>query len=121
MKRYEEARAKNQAAAEERRAEVYRRIPRIREIEEEARNIGLQISRVMLSGTGDAKTKIRAMKDKVDHLNEEKAFLMTENNFKIDYMDMMYDCPLCRDTGIQDSGDRCVCFAEKLNGIQKMD
>ncbi|MDD3170155.1 MAG: DnaD domain protein [Eubacteriales bacterium] len=121
MKQYEEVRAKNEAAAEDRRTEVYRRIPRIREIEEETRNIGLQISRVMLSGMGDGKTKIRAMKEKVDHLNEEKAFLMTENNFKIDYMDMMYDCPLCRDTGIQDSGDRCVCFAEKLGSIQKMD
>lgn len=121
MRQYEELRAKNEAAAEARRAEVYGMIPRIREIEEETRNIGLQISRVMLSDMGDGKTKIRAMKDKVDNLNEEKAFLMTENNFKIDYMDILYTCPLCRDTGIQDTGDRCTCFAEKLGSIQKMD
>lgn len=50
------------------------------------------------------------MKEKIDKLNEEKAFLMTENNFKIDYMDIMYNCPICRDTGIQDTGERCVCF-----------
>ena len=75
----------------------------------------------MLSGAGDVKSKIRAMKEKVDLLNEEKAYLMTENNFKIDYMDIVYDCPLCRDTGIQDTGDRCICFAEKLAGMQKTD
>jgi DnaD/phage-associated family protein len=121
MKYYEELRAKNQAAAEDRRAEIYRKIPRVRGIEEEARNIGLQISRVMLSGMPDAKSKIKAMKEKIDSLNGEKAFLMTENNFKIDYMDMVYDCPLCRDTGIQDTGERCVCFSEKLGAIQKMD
>jgi DnaD/phage-associated family protein len=121
MKHYEELRAKNEAQAEERRAEVYRRIPRVREIEDETRNIGLQISRVMLSGAPDVKSKIKAMKDKVDSLNGEKAYLMTENNFKIDYMDIVYDCPLCKDTGIQDTGDRCICFAEKLSAIQKMD
>ena len=121
MKYYEELRAKNEAMAEERRAEVYHRIPRVKEIEEETRNIGMQISRIMLSGAGDVKTKIKAMKVRVESLNEEKAFLMTENNFKIDYMDMVYDCTLCRDTGIQDTGDRCICFAEKLGSIQKMD
>jgi DNA replication protein DnaC len=93
----------------------------VKEIEEESREIGLQISRVMLSGGNDVKSRIRDMKQRVDSLNEEKAYLMTENNFKIDYMDMMYHCPLCRDTGTQDTGDRCICFAERLAAIQKMD
>ncbi len=120
MKSYEELREKNEAKAEERRNEVYRRIPRIKEIEEETREIGLEISRIMLSG-GDVKSRIREMKEKVDRLNQEKAYLMTEHNYKIDYMDIMYDCPLCKDTGIQDTGDRCVCFAEKLAAMQKTD
>ncbi len=121
MKYYEDLRAANEAKAEERRAEVYRRIPRIKEIEEETREVGLQISKVMLSGDGDVKKRIKAMKDKVDALNEEKAYLMTENNFRIDHMDIVYDCPHCRDTGIQDTGDRCICFAEKLSSLQKTD
>lgn len=121
LKYYEELRAKNEASAELRRAEVYNLIPRVREIEEQTRNVGLQISKIMLSGAGDAKSKIKAMKEKVDGLNEEKAYLMTENNFKIDYMDIVYHCPLCRDTGTQDTGDRCICFAEKLKSMQKMD
>lgn len=119
MNYYEELRAKNEADAEARREEVYRKIPRVKEIEDETRSVGLQISRVMLSGDGDVKIKLNAMKKKVDGLNGEKAYLMTENNFKIDYMDMMYDCTLCRDTGILDTGDRCSCFAEKLGSMQK--
>ena len=121
MNYYEDLRVKKEAEAEERRAEVYRKIPRIKAIEEEAREAGLQISRVMLSGAPDTKARIRSMKQRVDALNEEKAYLMTENNFKIDYMDIMYDCPLCRDTGILDTGDRCSCFTEKLESLQKMD
>jgi len=61
------------------------------------------------------------MKVCVAWLNEEQAYSMSENNLRIDYMDIVYDCPLCRDTGIQDTGDRCVCFAEKLGSLQKMD
>mgnify|MGYP001156615573 CR=1 FL=1 len=121
MKSYEETRAKNEALVESRRTEVYRKVPRIREIEEETRAVGLEISRIMLSGAGDVRTRIKAMKEKVDQLNQEKAYLMTENNFRIDYMDMMYDCPLCKDTGTQDTGERCGCFAKKLEAIQKMD
>jgi DnaD/phage-associated family protein len=119
MKHYEELRAKNEAAAEERRSEVYRKLPRVKEIEEETRDIGLRISRTMLSGASDAKTQIRALKEKIDSLHGEKAFLMTENNFKIDYMDILYNCPLCRDTGVQDTGERCVCFTERLGSLQK--
>ncbi len=121
MRYYEELRARHEAEAEERRAEVYKNIPRVREIEEETRNIGLQISKIMLSGTNDVKSKIKAMKARIDRLNEEKAFLMTENNFTIDYMDVTYDCPLCKDTGTLDTGGRCSCFAEKLKNIQKTD
>ncbi|HHU18087.1 MAG TPA: DnaD domain protein [Clostridiales bacterium] len=121
MRYYEELRARHEAEAEERRAEVYKNIPRVREIEEETRNIGLQISKIMLSGTNDVKSKIKAMKARIDRLNAEKAFLMTENNFTIDYMDLTYDCPLCKDTGTLDTGGRCSCFAEKLKNIQKTD
>lgn len=121
MKQYEELRTKNEAAAEERRIEVCRKVPRIKEIEEEARNVGLQISRAMLSGAADTKIRIRSLKEKIDRLNGEKAFLMTENNYKIDYMDILYDCPKCKDTGILDTGDRCVCFTEKLGAMQKTD
>lgn len=114
MRSYDEDRAKNEAIVEKRRAEVYGSVPQIREIDEEVRELGFQISKVMLSGRSDAKSKIREMKKRIDRLNEEKAFLMTENNFKIDYMDPVYTCALCRDTGVLDTGERCGCFARKL-------
>lgn len=117
---YEEIRVKNQTNADARRDEVYSIIPRVKEIEEETRDTGMQISKIMLSGSPDTKIKIREMKQKIDNLNHEKAYLLTENNFKIDYMDMMYDCPLCKDTGTQDTGERCSCFNDRLEQMQKM-
>ena len=117
MRSYDEDRARNEGIVEKRRAEVYGRVPEIKEIDERVRELGFSISKIMLSGRSDAKAKIKESKDRIDRLNEEKAFLMTENNFKIDYMDPIYTCTLCRDTGVLDSGERCSCFAKKLAGL----
>lgn len=117
MKSYEEDRAANQEQARQRRSEVYRTVPRIKEIEDEIRNIGMDISKVMLSGRTDAQMKLRVMREQEVGLNEEKAFLLTENNFTVDYMDLGYTCPRCKDTGILDTGERCNCFAEKLANL----
>ena len=78
----------------------------------------MQISRVMLSGAPDVKAKIKSMKQNIESLNHEKAYLLTENNFKIDYMDIVYDCTLCKDTGTLDTGERCSCFARRLAEMQ---
>lgn len=117
MKSYEDDRARNEEAAARRRAQVYRNVPRIKEIEDEIKRIGLDISKVMLSGRSDTQAKLRMMKEKEVSLNEEKAFLLTENNFNVDYMDLGYTCALCRDTGSLDTGERCSCFAQKLANL----
>lgn len=117
MRSYDEDRTKNEGEVHKRREQVYKLIPRIKEIEKETRKIGMDISKVMLSGRGDAKIQMKTLKNKVNYLNGEKAFLLTEHNFTIDYMDLKYTCALCKDTGILDTGERCSCFAEKLKNL----
>ena len=119
LKSYEEDRQKNEAEAQARRDKVYQAVPRIGEIEEEIRASGLEISKMMLGGGMDAKGRIKELRAKTDRLSQEKAYLLTENNFQLNYMDTWYDCPLCRDTGILDTGERCSCFSEKLSGKGK--
>lgn len=120
MRSYDEDRMRNEAAAASRREEVYQTVPRIREIEEKSRSISMEISKAMLSGGNGAKLKIRRMQEEISQITAERAFLLTENNFKIDYMDMTYSCSLCKDTGILESGERCGCFAERLKKLQNM-
>ncbi|MEG1583480.1 MAG: DnaD domain protein [Anaerovorax sp.] len=120
FKYYEQIKVKNEEAAENRRMEVYSKIPKIKDLEEEARVLGLKISKIMIAGPYDAKPKIKELKDKIDEINSEKAYLLTENNFKIDYMDIRYSCPLCNDTGLQDTGERCTCFTSRLADMEKM-
>jgi DnaD/phage-associated family protein len=119
MRSYEEDRQANEAAAEERRKEVYKAVPRIREIEEEIRKISMEISKLMLSRGEGAKAKIEELKRRTDALIGERSYLLTDNNFTINYLDVWYTCPKCKDMGILDSGARCPCFAVKLDEFGK--
>jgi hypothetical protein len=116
LRSFDEERSKNELEAEERREEVYRTVPRIREIEEELRRLSLSISREMLSGN---KSGIEEKKKAVENLNNEKAYLLTDNNFRTDHMEIRYTCRMCNDTGTLESGERCSCFLDKLEQYGK--
>ena len=49
----------------------------------------------------------------VNELLQERAVLMTDNGFPIDYMDVKYRCSKCGDTGFTDTGEKCSCYEER--------
>lgn len=123
LKYYEMLRQKNEEAADQRRHAVYDAVPRIKEIEDEIVSISSEMSKAIISGRVDREAVMNDLKSRMDYLNTEKAFLLTDNGFEIDYMDVKYRCPQCRDTGILETGERCQCFAEvtreKINLINQ--
>ena len=123
LKYFEMLRQKNEEAAEERRSAVYDAVPRIREIEDELTGISSEMSRMIISDRVDRKEAMEELKKRMDHLNTEKAFLLTDNGFEIDHMDVKHRCPDCKDTGMLETGEKCKCFAEvtreKINLISQ--
>ncbi|HZK01894.1 MAG TPA: DnaD domain protein [Anaerovoracaceae bacterium] len=119
IKSYEKERKANEAAAQKRREEVYKTVPRIYEIEEEIRNISMEISKNMLSQGEASKTKIKSLRSSFEKLSNERSYLLTDNNYQIDYLDTWYNCTKCKDLGILDNGARCSCFARKLEDFGK--
>jgi DnaD/phage-associated family protein len=118
---YEELREKAEREAEERRQEVYARVPGLKSVDEDIRRLNLDRTKAMLSGAGNARGGAEALLRKVKELQSERAVLMTENGFRLDYMDIKYLCADCKDTGTRDDGTRCVCFAERWALAQKED
>lgn len=98
--------------AEQRRQEVYDKVPRIKEIEKEINGYSAELSKIIISNRVDRKQASDTIKHKVESLSTEKAFLLTDNGFELDYMDIKYTCPHCKDTGILETGERCQCFGE---------
>lgn len=107
---YEILQEREAEEAEQRRAEVYSRVPRIKEIENEENELGSQLSRVLVSDRVDKKEAMEQLRETIDTLNMEKVCLLTDNGFEMDYMDIRYQCPHCKDTGMLETGERCECF-----------
>lgn len=112
MKYYEALRIRDEEEAEQRRTQVYEKVPRIREIEEEINTCSAEISKIIISDRIDRKKAMEDIRARMDSLNMEKAFLLTDNGFEMDYMDVKYRCPECKDTGMLETGEKCQCFRE---------
>lgn len=112
MRYYETLRRRNEADADERRRKVYEDVPRIREIEDELTALSSEMSRIIISDRIDRKSAVEKLQKRIDELNMETAFLLTDNGFEINHMDIQYKCDRCKDTGMLETGERCQCFGE---------
>ena len=107
---YEYLRRTAEEEADRRREEVYGRVPRVGEIEEQMNICGMNISKMIISDQIDKKSQIERLQKQIDKYNREKAVLLTDNNFEMDYLEQHYKCDICKDTGITEEGERCECF-----------
>ena len=111
-KYYDYLREEAQAAAEKRKQEVYEAVPRIAELDEELMALGSKLSKGVL--TGMTRQHMDETRKLIKLLEEERAVLLTENNFTVDYTDIKYSCDKCSDTGIDENGNRCQCTKERI-------
>ena len=110
---YQQLRERAMTQANQRRDEVFEKIPAMERLEEAMRQCSVGLSRVMVSGGVDKEAQIKRLKQEMDQLTRQKANLLTEYNLPADYMDIKYTCGLCKDTGTKDSGEQCECFLQR--------
>lgn len=109
LQEYEDTRIANETARQNRVREVYTKIPRIAQIDNEIASVGANI----FTDPTNAKQYLAHMKQTFARLNAEKAALLRENGFDADCMKTKYMCGVCRDTGYV-GNTRCKCFEQKL-------
>ena len=97
-----------------RKEKVYKKIPAIKRIDEDILKTGLSMSKYIIGNPDSYKEKVEEAKRAIEKLKMEKAYLMTESNIPIDYMDLRYDCENCKDTGYLDNGSQCNCLKQAL-------
>ena len=108
---YEYLRHEAEKKSQDAKAEIYEKLPRIEEIDGELVELGSRLSRALLGGSSENVDQIRKLM--MLH-EEERAVLLTENNYPLDYTDIKYLCQECKDTGIDESGRRCKCTKERI-------
>ena len=111
-KYYDFLRKKAETDADARRKEIYKKLPKIKEIEKSIHSLSAKLSGMMLYGQDNGESK--SLNDEMNMLYEERAIILTENNYDMDYMEERYKCNLCDDTGIMDTGERCSCIEQRM-------
>ena len=108
---YDEAQNRAIYELRERRNFAYTRVPRIEEIEREIGLLGVKAARIAINGN-DMENKILKLKEDIKILNEEKVKLLKEIKCRPDYLNIIYECEKCQDTGFVD-GKECSCFTQR--------
>lgn len=98
----------NRAEENRRKEEIYEKLPRIKEIDQQIASSSIDAVRARLRGTVDTTSSV---KETNRSLIEEKRGLLKENGYSPDYLMPIYTCPLCHDTG-RVGNDYCSCFKQ---------
>lgn len=115
---YDQKKRKAELDADKRKEELYTKIPRLQEIENELNNYAINTAKNILYGTSYGITELNA---KIANLKSEKEKILKENNISTNYLEPHYECTICKDTGYIQTGTSasslCSCLKQKLLDI----
>ena len=107
---YIDRRLDNQIVMNERLAEVEEAIPEIAKINS---SIAAKASDAMRSALSGNSVDVEAIKTEIEALGEKKKALLLSGGFAADYLDEIYTCEKCHDTGFVD-GKSCECRDKEI-------
>lgn len=108
-KKYEQAQIRNRHLWEERRDAVYERIPEYQQLEESVGGVCVRQARRLLDGDEQAMKELHST---LADMALRKQKLLNSAGFAGDYLDPIYDCPDCQDTGYI-NGEKCHCLRQQ--------
>ncbi len=91
---------------------IYKAVPKIKEIDDKLSSLGIELTKTVMSGT-DVMDALESLKRKSLKLNMERCELLVENGYSADFLEIKYDCEVCKDEGIVNN-NRCHCYLKKL-------
>lgn len=114
LRDYDRIRDGNHRLLEARKEEVYQSVAGYRELEDSVGSLSVSAARAALDGDSDARHRLhQALSD----IALRRKALLTEAGFPEDYLEPVYDCALCRDTGYTADGEnrkiKCSCFRQR--------
>ena len=111
---YERKRDKADISLEQRKNDVYKQIPQIKEIEDEINKVGLEMMRLVLKNPANKEKLCLQSKEKINELRSKKEELLNIYNVPKGYLDIQYECNLCMDRGFLPNGKKCNCLKQAI-------
>lgn len=110
MSTYYTHQIENHALEQSRKDEIYVAIPRIREIDQLLATSSIDAVRAKLRGLSDSTDRT---KEQNHALIAEKKDLLKIHGFSVDYLQPIYTCSTCKDTG-RVGNQYCSCFKQSF-------
>lgn len=108
MREYEKRQLHNRHLHEERYKTILKQIPEIDDINHQITQISLNRAKLKIS---KADSDLLNLGAEINNLQSQKRALLQEQGFSEDYLDPIYTCPICQDTGFH-NGIKCNCFKQ---------
>ncbi len=109
MREYDRKQSRNRRRQKERQEKVYRQLPRLEELDGRLASLAVRQARRLLDGDRGA---VDSLREEYARIRREREELLAKAGYEPDYLEMHYDCPLCRDSGYVE-GKKCRCFRQK--------
>lgn len=110
---YENIRQEEQHLLKKRQQEISEKFPRISEIERQIGALCLNLSITILKDPSNKDNSLAKLKEKITDLRMEKTELLVQNGYSMNYLELQYRCPKCKDTGFIGK-EPCICYKHKL-------
>ncbi|HIZ80525.1 MAG TPA: ATP-binding protein [Candidatus Mediterraneibacter pullistercoris] len=110
MRNYEQVRLKNHDIQTARYQEVCDRLPEYKSLDESISILSVQYGKKLLNGDEHA---LSSLKEELDILRSSKKSLLISAGYPGDYLEPVYDCTDCKDTGYI-GNEKCHCFKQAI-------
>ena len=113
MRNYEQKQFKSHDILNRRYEKVYEKLPEFKSLDDSISMLSVQYGKRLLNGDDSA---VDTLKEELAILRSSKAELLKSAGFPADYLEPVYECADCKDTGYID-GRKCHCFKKAVSRL----
>lgn len=108
-KELEKRRFNNQKLHDQRLDEIYEKSEEIKNVNSEIITLSINLGQMMVSKNGNKESEIEKLNKKINELEEKKGEILISLGYDKDYLDEIFTCKKCKDSGVLENGAACDC------------
>ncbi|PKM95277.1 MAG: DNA replication protein DnaC [Firmicutes bacterium HGW-Firmicutes-1] len=116
LREYDYKRTKNAQTLRDRHIEIKEKISKIEVLDAKIATRGIDASKLIIKEPQNRDLHLQTLKTELQVLKEEKQNLLEKYGYNKFYLDPIYDCEICKDTGYVES-KKCLCLKQSLVDI----
>lgn len=114
LRQYDEQQLYNKYLLEQRQQEIYKKIPAILDLEQEMASLAAQKAKSILLSDNKEENDLSTLRSASESLRLQKEALLEAYGYPPDYLQPVYHCPDCKDTGYLNNQEKCHCFKQAI-------